>query len=284
MKKLFVTWLVSIAFIVVAVACSSSSSGSENPQVTEPEPDEVEIIETIKVMAYNIHHANPPSTPDEIDINAIVNVIKQESPDIVALQEVDANTGRSGPGNQAEIIADLLGMNFFFGKAIDHDGGEYGVAVLSKFPLSEGKINYLPTQTGTNGEPRILVTAKITTPEGNVIRFGSTHLDAQSAHTNRLLQIEEIVKIGKNEQLPFIIAGDFNAVPDSEVIQILDSHFKRTCRLCGFTSSAQNPVRTIDYIVYKHPDSKFEVENHKVVNETYASDHFPIVSEINILK
>src|SRR5690606_26409408 len=223
-------------------------------------------------------------TPDEININAIVNVIKQEAPDLVALQEVDVNTGRSGPGNQAEIIAERLGMNYFFGKAIDYDGGEYGVAVLSKFPLTEGKINRLPTQAGTNGEPRILVTAKITTPEGNTIRFGSTHLDAQREDTNRLLQIQEVVKIGENEQLPFIIAGDFNAVPDSEVIRVLDSHFKRTCRLCGFTSSAQNPVRTIDYIAYKHPENKFEVKNHEVIKETFASDHFPIVSEINILK
>lgn len=282
MKKLIVSLLASIAFIVVSFACSSSSSGSDSPQVTEPEVEEVE--ETIKVMAYNIHHANPPSKPEEIDLDAIVNVIKQEDPDIVALQEIDANTGRSGPGNQAEMIAERLGMNVFFGKAIDYDGGEYGVAVLSKFDLTDGKINRLPTQSGTNGEPRVLVTAKITTPKGNEIRFGSTHLDAQREDTNRLLQIEEVVKIGQNEQLPLIIAGDFNAVPDSEVVRMLDSHFKRTCRLCGFTSSAQNPVRTIDYIAFKHPENKFEVESHKVINETYASDHFPIVSVINILK
>lgn len=282
MKRFFDSILLSIAFILVSFACSSSSSGSDSPQVVEPEVEEVE--ETIKIMAYNIHHANPPSKPDVIDINAIVNVIKQQNPDIVALQEVDASTGRSGPGNQAEMIAEKLDMNVFFGKAIDYDGGEYGVAILSKFNLSEGKINRLPVEPGTNGEPRILVTVKITTPKGNEIRFGSTHLDAQREDTNRIPQIEEVVKIGKNEQLPFIIAGDFNAVPESEVIRILDGHFKRTCRLCGFTSSAQNPVRTIDYIAFNHPENKFEVENHSVINESYASDHFPIVSEINILK
>jgi endonuclease/exonuclease/phosphatase family metal-dependent hydrolase len=41
---------------------------------------------------------------------------KQEDPDLIALQEVDVNTARSGKINQADIIARKLGMNFFFAK------------------------------------------------------------------------------------------------------------------------------------------------------------------------
>ncbi len=281
MKKLFIYRWANSVFLLIALGCSPSSE-SDPPIVIEPE--EVVVEETIRVMTYNIHHANPPSKTEVIDLEAIVHVIQQEDPDIIALQEVDANTERSGPGNQAEMIAELLGMNVFFGKAIDYDGGQYGVAVLSKFDLSEGKINRLPTKSGTNGEPRVLVTVKITTPKGNLLKIGSTHLDAQSQDANRILQIQEVVKIGQTQQLPFIIAGDFNAVPESEVVSVLDGYFKRTCRLCGFTSSAQNPVRAIDYIAFKHPENKFEIKNHRVINETYASDHFPIVSDINILK
>ncbi|MCM4155748.1 endonuclease [Gramella sp. AN32] len=235
-------------------------------------------------MAYNIHHANPPSKPDVIDINAIINVIRNQNPDVVALQEVDVNTERSGPINQAEIIATGLNMNYYFGKAIDYDGGEYGVAILSKFPISETVINRLPTAAGTNGEPRILLTVKIQTSEGNEIRFGSTHLDAQSAPTNRLVQIQKIVNLAKNEELPFIIAGDFNALPESEVVGILDSHFDRTCRLCPFTIPANEPTRTIDYIAFNHPQQKFRVEEHKVVDESYASDHRPVTATIQILE
>ncbi|MBC8125022.1 MAG: tetratricopeptide repeat protein [Candidatus Kapabacteria bacterium] len=90
----------------------------------------------IRVLCYNIHHANPPSRPDFIDMVAIANVIKQEQPDLVALQEVDAYTTRSGKAlHQAEELGRLTGMKVYFAKAIDYGGGEYGVAILSKFPM-----------------------------------------------------------------------------------------------------------------------------------------------------
>ncbi|UJH90080.1 endonuclease/exonuclease/phosphatase family protein [Antarcticibacterium sp. 1MA-6-2] len=272
-----------VGYIFVLISCSGSSSSSSKPDLPPDNENTQEAVEeTLKIMAYNIHHANPPSNPDLIDLGAIVQVIRNEDPDIIALQEIDVNTGRSGPGNQAQEIALALNMNYFFGRAIDYDGGAYGVAILSKFPLTEEYINRLPTQAGTNGEPRILATAKITTSAGNVIRFGSTHLDAQGEATNRLLQIQKIIELAKDEELPFIIAGDFNAVPGSEVIGILDRHFKRTCNACPFTSSAQNPVRAIDFIAYHHPANKFTTINHGVIDESYASDHLPIVAELKI--
>ncbi|AHM59806.1 endonuclease/exonuclease/phosphatase [Flammeovirgaceae bacterium 311] len=241
-----------------------------------------EMVTTIKVMAYNIHHANPPSKPGFIDLDAIAEVIRAQNPDLVALQEVDVNTERSGAFNQAEELAKRLGMHYFFGKAIDYTGGEYGVAILSKYPLSETQVNRLPTQEGTRGEPRILATAKVRLPNGADIRFGSTHLDAQREPINRRLQINKIAEIAASEKLPFIIAGDFNATPDSEVIQVLDKHFTRTCMSCDPTIPVINPNRTIDYIAFSHPADKFKVASQMVINESYASDHLPIVAEINI--
>lgn len=237
---------------------------------------------TLKVMAYNIHHANPPESPDLIDLEAIVEVIRNEAPDIVALQEVDVNTERSGPINQAEEIARRLNMNYFFAKAIDYDGGEYGVAILSKFPISGTEIFRLPTKWETNGEPRVVASADIELGNGRVIKFGSTHLDAQGKHTNRLLQVKEIAKISQEVNLPFIIAGDFNAVAGSEVIEILDNHFTRTCDECPFTISAKNPTKAIDFIAFRDSEDSFKVSDHRVIDEPYASDHLPLVAEIEI--
>ncbi|WP_224998262.1 endonuclease/exonuclease/phosphatase family protein [Cesiribacter sp. SM1] len=267
-------------FLALFSACSSGSDEEPEPVV----PDEEVVVETVKVMSYNIHHANPPARPGEIDLDAIASVIRTQNPDVVALQEVDVNTERSGPFNQAAELADRLDMHYFFGKAIDYQGGEYGVAILSRYPLSETVVHRLPTRAGSNGEPRVLTTAKLSLPGGTSIRFGSTHLDAQSSDENRLLQIEEVLEIASGEELPFIIAGDFNAVPDSEVMNIFDSHFTLSCRLCPATSSARNPVRTIDYIAFHHPERKFSVKSHQAVNEKQASDHLPIVAEINVLE
>ncbi len=237
---------------------------------------------SLRVMTYNVHHCNPPGKPGVIDMDAIAAVINQQKPDLVALQEIDVNTIRSGKFNQAEELAKKTGMKFFFGKGIDYEGGEYGVAILSKFDISDTKVNKLPTLAGTNGEPRTLTTAKISLPNGEKIRFGSTHLDAQKANTNRELQIQEINRIASLESLPFIIAGDFNAVPGSTVIAILDSKFNRTCNQCEPTIPIVNPNKAIDFIAFT-PESIFKVIQTKVINGVEASDHLPVIADLKFI-
>lgn len=264
--------IILFSLIFFNIACS-------NKNLIHTSKNEQEI--DIRVMAYNVHHCNPPGKPNVIDIDGIAAVINQEKPDLVALQEIDVNTIRSGKFNQAEELAKRTGMKFFFGKGIDYEGGEYGVAILSKYELSEPKVNKLPTLAGTKGEPRTLTTAIITLPTGHTLRFGSTHLDAQKANTNRELQIKEIIEIASSENLPFIIAGDFNAAPGSTVINVLDSKFTRTCQQCEPTIPIVNPNKTIDFIAFT-PPTKFRVISTKVINGIDASDHLPVVAELKL--
>ena len=134
----------------------------------------------------------------------------------------------------------------------------------------------LPTDDNTKGEHRTLATATIVLPGNKKFVFACTHLDAQHGDTNRQLQIKKIVGILKNQSLPVVIAGDFNAVPESSVIQQLDRSFTRTCVTnCPFTIPEMAPNRTIDYIAYT-PSTRFTVVSHNVVDESYASDHRPV--------
>jgi endonuclease/exonuclease/phosphatase family metal-dependent hydrolase len=231
----------------------------------------------LRILCYNIHHANPPSKPNVIDMEAIANVIRQNQPDLVALQEVDVRTERSGKDlHQAEELARMTGMKAYFAKAIDYGGGEYGVAILSKYPMDNMKNTPLPTAEGTKGEHRTLATAEISLPGGKKVLFAATHLDAQRGDTNRVLQINKIVEVLRNATLPVVIAGDFNAVPDTRTINTLDQHFTRTCVTnCGFTIPEKNPTRTIDFIAFK-PSSGFKIVDHQVIEEPYASDHLPL--------
>lgn len=234
----------------------------------------------LTIMSYNIHHANPPSKAGYIDIDAIAAVINKYKPDVVALQEVDVNTKRSGM-NEAVTLAEKTKMNFYFAKAIDHDGGDYGVAILSRYPLSGGTTHKLPTATGTNGEPRVLATAAIEW-NGKKIIIACTHMDAQRSDTNRLLQINAITGILKDETNPVILAGDLNAAPGGAVINILDQHFTRSCtQNCGFTIPQVNPTKTIDFIAYK-PAANFAVLAHTVIDEQYASDHLPVLATLKL--
>lgn len=235
----------------------------------------------LRIMAYNIHHCNPPSKPEKIDVQAIAATIRAQEADLVALQEVDVMTGRSGNIDQAKMLAEQLEMHYYFGKAIDHDGGEYGVAILSRYPISEEKTHALPSQEGSGGEPRVLATVNVQLPNDQYLRFGSTHLDAQSEDVNRLLQIKAIGEIASKETSPMIIAGDFNAPPESEIIRILDQHFQRSCEECPPTIPVIQPTKAIDFIAFRSQAS-FEVQTHEVIPESYASDHLPVFAVLKL--
>lgn len=236
--------------------------------------------DNITVLSYNIHHANPPSKPNVIDLAAIAKVINEQQPQLVALQELDVNTKRSGATlNEAGELGKLTGMHHYFGKTIPYDGGEYGIGILSKYPLTDIKHRMLPTR---GGEPRGLVTAVVTLPNRKQLVFACTHLDAQRNDSSRILQIDAINELLAAETLPVVIAGDFNATPGSEVINRLDSHFTRSCLTnCGFTIPEKNPTKTIDFIAYK-PATAFEVTDHRVIDEPYASDHLPVKAILKI--
>jgi endonuclease/exonuclease/phosphatase family metal-dependent hydrolase len=257
---------------VVFSSCSPKMNNGNNPGA---ETGVTTLPATLNVLSYNIHHCNPPGAGTLIDVDTIAGVIRKLNPDLVALQEVDVRTKRSGGVDQAALLGEKTGMKAYFFKAIDHDGGEYGVGILTKLPVSGFKQYKLPTVAESKGEPRILATITIKGRDGKDLIFACTHLDAQSNPQNRLLQIREISTILKENSLPVIIAGDLNAATGSEVINIFDETFTRTCSACAYTIPVKNPNKTIDFIGYK-PADRFEVEKHEVINETYASDHLPV--------
>ncbi|MDO6438512.1 endonuclease/exonuclease/phosphatase family protein [Cyclobacterium sp. 1_MG-2023] len=228
----------------------------------------------LKVMAYNIHHANPPSKPDLIDIEAIAKVINSSQPDLVALQEVDVNTERSGVHlNQAKELARLTGMNYYFEPSMPYQGGGYGNAILTKFPIEKQFFHQLPTKE--NSEPRAVLIVQVTLPGNQKVKFASTHLDFKSDAITTL-QAEDIVSYFNKEKIPVIIAGDFNAISKADAIQLMDKDFERTCHGdCPPTIPVIKPNKAIDFVFFK-PQKAFAVKHHEVIAERYASDHLPV--------
>jgi endonuclease/exonuclease/phosphatase family metal-dependent hydrolase len=277
MKNYF---LFLVGAVLAMTSCSTPQSAFKDTAAASSGA-EARDPEQLRILCYNIHYANPPSKPGVIDVDAIARVIVKEKPDIVALQEVDVNVGRSGRIDEAKLLAEKSGMKaYFFAKAIDHDGGDYGVAILSNLDLLEMHKYPLPDDPEVKSEPRVLAAARMKTARGFEFIFATTHLEVRG-ESNRLIQMEEIAKIAKATSLPMIIAGDFNSMPGSEPIKRLDQLFQRTCEPCDFTIPVINPNRAIDFIAFR-PDNKFEVVSHKVIPETYASDHLPIFSVLKI--
>lgn len=256
-----------------AVQCTSTTSDADENDAEDPS--------VLRVMSYNIHHANPPSEPGLISPEAIAEVIRKEDPDLVALQEVDVNNRRSGEDlHQAEAIAEELGMYFHFAKAIDYQGGFYGNAVLSKYPILDRMDVELPAMEGVETEDRVWAGIKVEV-HGKELWFGSTHLDFKTEENN-LYQSNMLIEAFDDVEIPVIIAGDFNATEHSSTMELFDQYFKRTCPGdCPPTFPQIDPRRAIDFIIFQ-PKDAFETLTHRVVEEEYASDHRPVVAELDL--
>src|SRR6476661_4661857 len=82
----------------------------------------------LRVLTYNIHHG--AGTDGVFDLARIASVISAANPDIVSLQEVDNGVPRTNNINEVARLAELTGMQSYFAKARNLDGGSYGDGVL----------------------------------------------------------------------------------------------------------------------------------------------------------
>ncbi|MDD4109725.1 MAG: endonuclease/exonuclease/phosphatase family protein [Prolixibacteraceae bacterium] len=228
-------------------------------------------------MCYNIRYGELAS------IEELAGFIKSLDPDIVALQEVDVKTNRPGVNHQhgKDFITELgyhTGMLTAYGRTINHAGGYYGIGILSKYPFSQTKRVLLPMPPGAR-EQRAFLTADVELPCEQKITFVSTHLDHSTSEV-RQAQVKYLNKILLKNPFPVIIAGDFNARPDSHEISRGMARWKRTCNQ-DYTSPAKNPGSKIDYI-FCYPEAKWEVKRTftKVIN---LSDHLPVFSELKLI-
>lgn len=240
-----------------------------------------EKVDQLTVLSYNIHHSNPPSLPDSIDLKAIAKVIIESEAEIVGLQEVDVFTKRSGSSiHMAKELAELAGFDYYyFSKGIDFQGGEYGTAIISKYPMSHTETIPLPGKEGT--EPRTLSLATINIGKGKSLLFANTHMDF-SSDSLALAQAKAITETLQSSELPLILMGDMNSTPESPAIQLFETFLEQSCPdFCPPTIPVINPKKTIDFILYKK-GMGMNVVSHEVIPETYASDHLPVKAVFEI--
>lgn len=232
--------------------------------------------DTLKIISYNLRFGELAS------MESFASVISAIKPDIAALQECDWGTYRERAKMQngvkfINVLAANTGMFGLYGKAIDYKKGYYGVGILSKYPIIRSERLFLP-KTGDT-EQRVILAADIELPGGKVLTFICTHLEVSSSE-DRMAQIKFIEKYVKKLRNPVIIAGDFNAGPDSEEIGIMNKRWKDMTDK-ELTFSTQEPSVKIDYI-YCRPQEKFILKSTEVKKDLKLSDHFPVISDIII--
>lgn len=267
--------LATLLLFVSACLAHGIAFGHESPPNT-----------VLRVLTYNIHHGE--GTDGVVDLNRIARVIRESNADLVALQEVDDSTRRTNQVDQTSQLAELTGLHARFAHQIDFEGGRYGQAILSRYPVSEITVAWLP---GTpERERRIAGWANVEIPDLGPVVFATTHLH----HNNtgfRKQQAEELVRLFRDKTVPVIIAGDLNAIPDSEPLQTLAATFKSATPVSEdlktqsltttATFPASTPEKQLDYILFRTPDGQSAVtQNVRVLDEAIASDHRPLIAEI----
>ncbi|HEX6185109.1 MAG TPA: endonuclease/exonuclease/phosphatase family protein [Pyrinomonadaceae bacterium] len=274
MRRIIATTTLVLAVLLAAVClCPARAAGSRKRV-------------HLRLMSYNIHVG--VGMDKKQDLKRIADVIKLYGCDLVGLQEVDRGVQRTGRVDEIKELARLTGMDYAFAHNLDYQGGQYGVAVLSRFPiLAIDHRRYANTrERERRGFIRVEVEVK-----GRRLNFVTTHLDYQYPD-GRLFETQQMLDALADVRGPLIVTGDFNEEPWGSVYELMRkagfvdgwrrSHAGNVeAPGVGATYPADKPTKRIDYIFYRglgedRPPEQDEDASEAVPN-TLASDHRPVV-------
>ena len=238
----------------------------------------------LRVLCYNIHYGQ--GMDGKYDIERLAEVINRSKPDLVALQEVDVGVKRSGRLHEAQLLGQLTGLPVRFGPTQHYEGGLFGNAVLTRFPILDVVIQPLPYTESTpelTTYPRAAIAVTVQGPDGKPLRFISTHFQ-HNVPADRVAEAHRINELfaGDDATMPTILAGDMNATPDAEPIQILlEKWTNATDDPPAPSAPSINPRSRIDYIFFRGAPH-FRVTAAVVIDEAMASDHRPVQADFEI--
>ena len=230
----------------------------------------------LKVMSYNIRHGEGLDTI--LDLSRAAQIIKDASPDLCGIQEIDQFCTRSGSVGQTEYLGEYTSMTGTFGKFMDYQNGEYGLATLSSKPLRSTTVLQLPDG---KYEPRSAIVHETEIAEDCTILFANVHFDWIS-EDDRLAQAKTLVNYLSTSQLPAVITGDFNSTPDSPTMQYFYSKgFEYVDKGNDHLSFQGKTKSDIDHLIFRNSENvTFKAKAVRLLNEPLASDHRPLVVDL----
>ena len=233
-----------------------------NPQPTEPS--------SLTMMTYNVHQSF--GMDNKLDVAEIASTIGKADPDIIGIQEADAGRVPSLSVEQVLSLSRGLNMHSAYGPSW---GDTYGVAVLSKYPIVEQR-RYLLSSAE---QQRACLESRIDLGD-QTLTFFSVHLGLNPQERER--QLDELLVYTADAPAPKVLVGDFNANPGSHeigrVLEQFDNAFAVAGTGTGYTSPADAPQETIDYIFVSPDISVLSAE----IIPSLASDHLPVVARIRL--
>jgi endonuclease/exonuclease/phosphatase family metal-dependent hydrolase len=236
----------------------------------------------LRVLQFNIHFGVGRDT-DAVELATLASEIEAVRPDLVSLNEVDSGAYRSRRIDEAGYLAGVTGLRAVYGPNLPWQGGRFGNAILTRFPVVASRNLRLPGLSGL--EPRGLLTTTLRI-DGATVSFSSVHLsDGPSGRTSRILQARAVAAALRDAPYPTILAGDLNSMPRALPVRILRQDlldaqvYGGTGR--GDTIPESTPRSRIDYALYD--DHLAVVPGSTRVLPSASSDHRSVFTELALL-
>src|SRR5947208_1344134 len=156
--------LTFVVFTMLALSLVSLSDGAAARRISAARS-----AKKIRVMTYNIHVG--VGMDKKLDLPRIADVIKREHIDLVGLQEVDRGVERTQRIDEIAELAKLTRMDYAFAFNLRYQGGQYGVAILSRFPISS--FDHRLYKNTREAERRGLIRAEVAI-NGRTVNFVTT--------------------------------------------------------------------------------------------------------------
>ena len=230
-------------------------------------------------MTYNIHVG--VGMDKKLDLARIAGVINAQHPDLVGLQEVDRGVERTQRIDEIAEIARMTKMDYAFAFNLRYQGGQYGVAILSRLPIMA--TDHRLYKNTREAERRGFIRAEVQV-HGRTLNFVTTHLDYQY-EDGRVFETEQLLAALKDVNGPLILVGDFNDVPAGGAYKLVreqfaDAWIENGASDQGLSYPADKPAKRIDYILSRRTD-RIRTKKAWTVS-TLASDHVPVVADLEI--
>lgn len=262
----------SASLVITATIVAACASASAVASRGAPAPA------TLRIASYNIRHGR--GMDDTVNLARTAAVLRALAPDIVGLQEVDRDVRRSGGVDEAATIGAMLGMSHAFGAFMPYQGGEYGLAILSRFPV----VRATPVRLPDGNEPRVALAAELRLPDGGRLMVVNVHFDWVANDTFRLKQAMVLTTVLDTLSIPYVLLGDFNDEPGSRTLALFRARATEVPKPASdhFTFSSTAPEKEIDF-VFVAPAGAWRVIGARPVTERMASDHRPVIAEGQLL-
>lgn len=237
----------------------------------------------MRLLTYNMHKGIG-GRDRRYRLERIVEVIEQENPDLICLQEVDRNVRRSRFHDQpAELATQLVAEARLYQMNVHLKQGGYGNLILSRWPLAETHQISLRLR---QRKPRGAQLAVVDTPEGK-LHLANFHLGL--AERERRWQVEHLLThhlFRAASELPTVLAGDTNDWRNKLAGDALATHgfLHVTSPMSRFrTFPAYMPVGSLDKVFVRGQIETRRARAVRTALAKQASDHLPVVVDFHLL-